>query len=158
MSVKKDLQKLVKEFKRQAKESTSRRNMRKLSLFVLRLIKERTRAGFGVKPSVREGGGRRFRFPPLSDSYIEQRERQSRRLSRFAFISKPNNTFTGRMLSDLRTTDLKSGGFSIGFKSRLSRKKAEFLAEMGREFLNLSAAEVRIIAEFYRQRVIDIEV
>lgn len=158
MTIQKDLRNLVRQFEKQAKKSVDRSAMRRLANFVLNLVKDRTRAGFGVKPSTREGGGRRFRLPPFSDSYIDQRLRQARRISRFGFISRPNNTFTGRMLSDLRVNAVSKGSFSLGFRSRESKRKAEFLAEMSREFMNLSAREVRLITDFYRKRILNIEI
>lgn len=153
MPINKDLKTINEKFKKELNRNISRRQMRELAKYVLSLVKERTRQGIGVTPT-----GRRFRLPPFEESYIEYRIRNSRRLSPFAFISKPNNTFSGKMLSDLRTNTLKKGGFSLGFKSRESRKKAEYLAEMGRDFMNLSRKEVGFIAEYFRERIIDIDI
>lgn len=157
MSVKAQLNKFFKKIEKELKKDFSKRGIQEAALFIVRLVRERTRQGFGVRQDRSGRPGRRFRLPDFSESYIEQRERFPR-LSPFAFIDSPNNTLTGKMLSDKKVSGVRKDGFSIGFKSRQSRLKAEYLAEMGREFLNLSQSEFDLLVDFFRKRVKSIRV
>ena len=142
----------MKEINKRLSKTTDRKNLREFANVLNRIIKDRTRAGFGVKPPRKaDSGGRRFKLPPFSDAYIEQRVRNARKLSKFASISRPNNTFTGQMLSDLRVNNISKDSFSIGFRSRKSRLKAEFLEIMGREFMHLSKKEIQILVKSYEK-------
>lgn len=149
MSIATQVNKRFAEIAKNLKKQNNKKNMQKLALLMLNIVKERTRAGYGVKnPGKSDATGKRFKFPRLSDSYIEQRIRNNRKLSRFAHISKPNNTFTGKMLSDMKANATNSA-FSLSFRSAKSREKAQFLEAMGREFMHLSKKEVSILVKAY---------
>lgn len=154
MTVKIDLKKFLKKLEKGLRRSVDRSEMRRLALRGLNLIKARTRAGFGV--NLNQGFlGSRFKLPPLSEEYIEQRVRRSSELSRFAFIDRPTNTFTGKMLSDFRVTSTSKGGFSLGFRTKDSRQKAEFLAKMGRNYIGFTKREFNLMIRFFEKEILN---
>ena len=135
-------------------ESTFKKLQEKRELLVLgneaiRIIKKRTRDGRGLaKP-----GGVPRPLKKLSKNYIKQRRRM--RLSPFTSPTKSNLTRSGRMLASLRTTIqgnrvvVKPTGVSReGIKNE---KIAEYVADQGRPFLNLSALETQKLLKEYQK-------
>ena len=150
MSIESQLKKRLSKVQANLQKANSKNNLKKLASLVVNLVKERTRSGYGVKAERSpDTPGARFRLPKLSDSYIEHRIRNSRKLSRYASISRANNTFTGQMLSSLRVQSVGKNSFSIGFRDRKAKQKAQYLNDMGREFMNLSKKEVSILIKAY---------
>lgn len=144
--------KFTDKIKNQLKVSISPQVMRKLSEFALSLIVKRSRLGFGVK----ENFGTRFKFPRLSDSYIQQRKR-FKGLSFTTSPSKSNITRTGQLLLSMKVTTVKAGQFTIEPTGKrrddplTNTELAEILATKNRTFNRLSQLEYNQLVRFYRK-------
>lgn len=147
-------------------DATNRDNTQKLMNEATRLVKVRTKLGFGVP----EPGAQRERLKPLSDSYIEQRANKARYftkndkvfripipggpsrhpdLSETTTPTKSNLTFTGEMLDSLRgfvtgpgKGVVKPTGARTDGSGLTNQQVANFVSEQGRPFLNLSNNEI----------------
>lgn len=154
MSIELDLKRFVTTIEKQLGKTVSRTEMKKIGQYTQALIVARTRAGYGVETSTK-GISRRFKLPPFSASYIDYRIRNNRKLSRFASLTKPNNTFSGNMLNDFKVTSVSDKSFVIGFRSKESQKKAEYLAEMGRNFVGLTKKDFDLMVDFYVKNILN---
>ena len=133
--------------------------MRLLGNYAPNLIRDRTRKGFGVP----HAGGSKEPLKALSANYIQWRQKNKRKLSKFAKPSKSNLTRTGRMLESLRVIETKNFGFTIaptgqskeGAKQRHctpSRKKVLKQKGIVKTFLYLSQEEINQCIKFYEKR------
>lgn len=153
MTASRDLSRLVKNIRTSVKKLNDKKTMRALGTEASRIVKKRTRRGFGV----RKTGGNQYRFPSLSVAYIERRKKK--RLSKFTSARKSNVTFTGRLLQSVKATTVRKGFVEIG-ASRVrpgglkNETLVEYLADMDREFLNLSKGEIVKLRRFYRRRLL----
>lgn len=156
MPARKQLTRIIKGVLRQFDANANKKTMRSLGAEAVRLLVARSRKGYGVSRM----GENQSKFPPLSKAYIKQRRR--RRLSRFTTPGKSNVTLTGKMLASVRTFQDKQGKVSIGPSGRRSdgpgnAKIAEYLAEGGREFMNLSASEITKLRVYYERKLLKIK-
>ena len=150
MSVKVDLQRIAKKIKLKVSQYTSKPTMAAIAIEAIRLIKERTRKGFGVRRS----GQSQYRFPALSQSYIEQRRRM--RLSPFTSAAKSNVTRTGRLVGGIRAS-IREGRAIIAptgnsREGTSNIKIAEYLLGQDRIFMNLSNTEIKKLKSFLKRR------
>ena len=121
--------------------------MKKLALQIAKEVKDRTRAGNGVKTE----GGQEGPLKQLSSSYVKQREGLAKngRLSSATSPGKSNLTQTGEMLDDIVgnvNATSNSITVSISFNSGENKKKAEYVSE-DRPFMNLSDKELAKIQQ-----------
>lgn len=131
----------------------SQRTTRAVAEEAIKIIVRRTRLGYGVA----ENYGTRYRLPPLSSSYIEQR-RRSRELSSTTAPRKSNLTFTGQMLESVSIIKINDrGNLSIEATGKRRQSKltnlqvARFNAANGRVFNKLSRLEFQQLIRFYRK-------
>lgn len=142
---------LVKKIEKELKSSVNKQEMVKLATFILNIIKERVRAGFGVK----QNGGNKFKFKPLSSAYKKQRSKES--LSPFTSPNKSNLTRKGRLIGGLRVFSrtgvaiIKPSGTSSNGES--NEKIAEFVSKV-RPFLNMSKDEIKQAIEFFEENIL----
>lgn len=115
---------------------TSKDSMQELGDEAAQLIKKRTRLGYGLDKQ----GGVKQKLKPLSESY--KRERKATGVASSTSPSKSNLTNTGAMLDNIGATASK-GKVTIGFDDKFQEQKAEWVAEGGRPFNNLSEAELK---------------
>jgi len=140
------------------RSQVAKQRMQLLANEALRLILERTRAGFGVKDS----GGRISKLKKLSPKYVAYRKRNRRLLSSTTSPETSNVTFTGQMLESLKVQQAANGRASIRapgkHKSGPSNEKIVlYLAGQGRVFLNLSKTEVDKLLYFYETRLVKLK-
>ena len=119
------------------KELTDKENLQKIGDEAVRLIKKRTKLGYGVS----EQNGTKTKLKPLSDAYKKSRKKDD--LSEDTTANKSNLTNSGKMLDDLKAMVKDSGSVEIGFEDVLSYMKANWVSDDGRKFNNLSAAEIK---------------
>ncbi len=129
------------------------------------LIKKRTRLGYGVS----EHGARKEKLKPLADSYKKQRRgeitfrkkdgytypikpREKPKLSSNTTAKRSNLTYSGEMLDDLHAKKTKTNTVEITFKTKESKKKAEYVSET-RPFNFLSSSEIKQIREKIQKRI-----
>lgn len=134
MSTEQDIKKMMRKLEK-IKEAMQD-DMLEVGESAVELIKKRTRLGFGVK----EHGANKKKFPKLSDSYKKARKRH--KPSGPTTPAKSNLTSSGDMLDDLEAKKKSDGNIKIGFSSKKSEDKAEWVSE-DRPFNNLSKAEVK---------------
>lgn len=145
--------KFIKDVEAKAKASGSSQSLKTLGAYALNLVKDRTRAGFGVpavaKPQEKLGA--------LSSRYI--RARRGMKLSRFTSPEKSNLTLTGSMLASLKVF---VGRFKLDIRPTGSDKKgvsnqdkANWQEDQGRIFLRLSDTEIAKVTEFYQTQILD---
>jgi hypothetical protein len=150
-----DLEKIFAKLKKNVKRSFSAREMNKIGNFIVEEIRSRSRAGYGVKTP----GGAEKKFKGLNAAYIKQRRRM--RLSSFTTPSTSNITRSGRLLAGLRYKT-KDGGARIE-PSGTSRegvdntKIAEYLADQGRPFMNLSKYQMDRLLKFIKKEIINLD-
>jgi hypothetical protein len=142
------IDKFVKKIGKELKTTINAKSMSLIGNEAIRLMKDRIRAGYGV----RRPKGVVERFKPLSPAYIKQRERI--RLSQYTSAGKSNVTRSGRMIASLRVARSNQGGVLIVPVG--NEEIARYVAEGGRVFNNLSMNEFTKLVRFYRQRLLRI--
>ena len=118
-----------------------------------KIIRRRTRLGFGVSKS----DSARFRLRALqSDSYKLMRKENSDQLSEFTAPNKSNLTLYGDMLDDLGVTkiNVRRESVLIGFAKKSSLDKATWNTDSGRPFNNLSTLEIKQLRR-YKDKELD---
>jgi hypothetical protein len=122
----------------------------------IRLIRVRTRLGYGVKAPGGQGSRYRLSTVRWSDRYALFRKSYPE-LSQFTRPTKHNLTLTGQMLDSLAILSQSSNETVIGpqgsrFDSdRTNDQIAQYQADAGRVFMNLSKNENNQLLRFYRQ-------
>lgn len=138
--------------------------LRPLAQFTIDIVVKRTRLGYGVDRQF----GVKKKLKPLSDKYIEHRERLKRSLrgrsgsrsitlSEFTSPSKSNLTLSGQMLASMRILKEEHQRITIGPSgkrtdtNRTNQQIANYQADQGRVFNRVSQLEFnQIIREFRR--------
>ena len=120
MGTKNDIDKMMKELDMAKKEVID--NFDEIGEEAVKLIKKRTRLGYGVK----DHGDKKFKLDKLSDSY--QKYRKSNKPKGPSTPKKSNLTYTGDMLDDLVSVDYGDRQ-SIEFKTSESEEKAEYVSK-----------------------------
>lgn len=124
--------------------------MRKLGAFVLVTIRERTR---GKGQGVRTPGGRASQLKRVTPEYAARRARMRNRHPQSARGTRSNLTATGALLDSMLLKRVSSTELFIGFRNRLSDRKAEGQEKQGRRFLVLSSTEI-IKARKYAAKIV----
>jgi hypothetical protein len=119
-------------------------SMRLLGEESIKIIRRRTRLGFGVA----RVEGSRFRLRPLSTRYVQKRSDSSEELSPYTKINRSNLTYSGEMLDEMDLKKLRQGSVIIGFSNNASLKKAEWNTDMGRPFNHMSKLEIKQLRRF----------
>lgn len=109
-----------------------------------RLIKKRTRLGFGVTGH----NAKKAKLDKLSAPYTAARKRK--KPPGPSSPSKSNLTYTGKMLDDLEARNAKAGNAEIGFKSPKSEEKAKWVSE-DRPFNFISKSEFKQLRKFIQE-------
>lgn len=153
MTAASDFTKFIKGVEADLKRSGDNASLKRLGQYALEIIRDRTRAGFGVPVQ----GGKQKRLPALSDSY--KKRRRGMKLSPFTKPSKSNLTLSGAMLASLRVSTRKyeviispSGNDAQGVSNQ---DKANWQEDLGRIFLRLSKDEMELITLFYQTEILD---
>lgn len=136
-------------------EVKSRRIQDALGIFVVDLIRKRTRLGYGIN----KNGGDKVRFPQLSDRYVDYRKKNRRELDPTTSAKKSNVTFSGQMLRSLGYR-IKGGNSGILIQVSGTRRDGsknedvalELLNKRDRRFIGLTRSEERQVARLYRQQ------
>lgn len=146
----------VNNVKKRLSLSINSKQMGIIARFVIDLIKERSRRGYGV----RDNGDKEQKFPKLSKEYIAKRKRS--RLSPFTTPSKSNITRTGKMLASLRYTT-KTGQALIrptGERNDSNLSNASLASivqtKLNRPFMYLSDKQLRELRRFISANIIKI--
>lgn len=137
----------------------SGRELRSVGEFAIKIISARTRRGFGV----RVAGGPQSRLKKLSTEYVAFRKRNRSKLDSTTTPGKSNLTFTGILLRSLKvvsvnaaTQDIKINANNVRRKGGVrNREIADFQAEQGRIFLNLSRSELLKVGDAYKKGLIE---
>lgn len=150
------LNKIIKKLEKQLDVSIAKKEMQALGEFTLSIIVKRTRLGYGVKTNL----GAKKRLLPLSDRYKKFR-RTFTNLSDTTAPSKSNLTLTGQMLESMSVERVEPGSLVIrptgSGRGRPSNIKiAQYQAEQGRIFNNLSKLEYQQVLRYYRKRFGDL--
>lgn len=152
MTFKSDFAKFIKGVEQDAKQAGSASALKQLGNYALRLIRDRTRDGFGVK----KVGGPEKELKKLSPRYIKAR--RGMKLSQFTSPSTSNLTLTGAMLASLRvfTKNFQITIHPTGSdrKGISNQKKADWNEEKGRVFLRLSDTEIKAVTDFYNNEIL----
>ena len=141
--------KFIRNLRRGIGKSFSKRKMRQLGKIAIERIQKRTRRGYGV---ARTGQNQR-RLKPLSDSYIDHRRRNRRRLDKTTSPRKSNLTFTGRLLRSMVIKQVSNRKVTWGPKANrragdgglTNEELGIIVTEMGRPFNNLSKQDIKAI-------------
>lgn len=155
-SVKTQVDKFTSKIQRLLKEAKSSKVIQPVAEEMIKIIVKRTRLGYGVGKEL----GSRERLKRLSPRYVIARSR-SRKLSATTSPNKSNLTFTGQMLESVRVIRPKNGKIVIGPQGSRSdgkenQKIAQYNADRGRVFMNLSQLEFNQILRFYRLKFTDL--
>lgn len=132
----------------------NKRLLTQVGRIAARLIKRRTRNGFGVS----QPGANAERLKRLSQAYVSFRS-NSRDLSSETTPGKSNLTFTGVLLNSLRVVKADSQKREVTVDASRRRRRggltnekvAEFVSEQGREFLNLSRREITQVTRSFNR-------
>jgi len=141
------------------KRALSNRELRAIGKFAIDIIAKRTRNGFGVK----QAGGPQTRLKKLSSTYIDYRKANRRKLDPTTTPGKSNLTFTGILLRSLRVVNVNEAQQTLAINANNVKRKggvrnreiADFQAEQGRIFLNLSRSELLKIGQAYKKGLIE---
>ena len=155
MTIKRDVFNFTKRVEREVKSSVNKRVLTELGRLAIKLIQKRTRRGLGLV----ENGRRPKKFRGLTEAYIAQRRRSKDLNRRLTSPAKSNLTFTGALVDSIRIVSLNENTKTIEIDANKRRRKggvtneqiAEWLADDGREFLNLSAREQREIVDQFNR-------
>lgn len=158
-----NIKQVLDDIKKKLKKTGGKQPMRLLGNYALNLIRDRTRKGFGVP----HAGGSKEPLKALSANYIQWRQKNKRKLSKFAKPSKSNLTRTGRMLESLRVIETKNFGFTIAptgqSKEGVPNEDIARHHEKGiktkkgivkRPFLYLSQEEINQCIKFYEKEIL----
>lgn len=152
MAAKDDINKIAANLEKQLKKSVSANELKQLGQFVLEMIKDRVRKGFGVP----KDGANQKKFKPLSAAYKEQRKRL--KLSSFTSPSKSNLTRFGRLIGGLKVTT-RTGSVLIEptGTSREGTSNADIAqyVSKARPFLNLSKDENLRMVKFFEEKILN---
>ena len=156
MAARDDIRRITRDIDRLLDDAEKPSILRQLGVFAVRMIRERTRGGKGVK----RPGGNITRLKRLSRSYIKHRKQNARKLDRTTSPGKSNLTFTGQMLRSLKVRTVRKGQMVIGPSGRRNDGKtneqvALWVQEQGRPFLFLGRAEQRKLVSFYNENFAD---
>jgi hypothetical protein len=159
MSLKAEAQmkRFVNSVKKRLSLSINAKQMGVIARYVVELIKERSRRGYGVASL----GGQESRFPKLTKEYIKQRKRS--RLSPFTSPGKSNITRTGKLLASIRYTTKTGSAIIEPVGSRndsnwTNRQLADHLqTKMNRPFMTLSAKQLRDLTKFIETNIIELK-
>lgn len=138
------------------KEVRKKDNMKGLGTFMADLIRKRTRLGYGVEVT----GGPRKPLDALNDKYKLLRAKLD--LSSETTPGRSNLTRSGQLLDSIQVTSFKEGEVSVGPKGNrtdggpTNEKLAEYVAEQGRPFNNLSGPEIKQVQQEAAKVVRDI--
>jgi Fe-S cluster assembly ATPase SufC len=104
------------------------------------IIKDRTRAGFGV--SKQQGAKKRLK--KLSPAYVKQLRREGLRIA-------SRLTHTGEMLDSIKASKGK-----VTLEGTRNQELAGYAEKKGRPFLHLSSSEYKRVVEYVRKNLIKI--
>ena len=140
-----DLRSVVNSLQKQFSRPLTKRELREVGDLSAEAIFNRTKKGLGVKLT----GGNPSRLKRLSEQYVRFR-RGFRSLASDTSPSKSNLTLTGQMLASVQTTKVRQGTKGkalvlVSTKGRANINKAEWQADQGRIFMNLSKKELKEI-------------
>lgn len=145
------MERIVAELKAAVNDARRPDVFRHLGQLSIKLIVRRTRLGYGVPDHLAS----KRRFTPLKDNYVKQRKKS--RLSSLTSPKKSNLTRTGQMLDSMKILRQTSNSVIIGpsgtrSDSRSSNSEiAQYNADRGRVFLNLSDLEYAQVFREYRR-------
>lgn len=127
-------------------ELESPRNMRKYAEEAARIVKVRTRLGYGVD---REGGQKK-KLKALSDSYVEQRKKS--KLHSETTPKRSNLTRSGQLLDSYGPTKVARGEAFVGpggsrNDGKTNEEIAQYVSDQGRAFNNFSRLEAKQISD-----------
>lgn len=141
------------------RRALNRKELTQLARLAIKQIAKRTRAGFGVA----EARGNAKRLKKLSSAYIEYRKRSSKLNTALTSPGKSNLTFTGQLIDSLVVREVDVEKQKVFINANRRRRKggttneevAEFVAQQGRAFLNLSRNEVTKISRAYKNSLVN---
>ena len=153
MTAQADLQRVIGSLQQRFSRPLNTRELRTIGDLASEAIFRRTKGGRGVKVT----GGNRFPLKKLSSQYIDFRK-SFKNLSSDTSPSKSNLTLTGQMLASVRTGKVKKGtrgkaSIDVSPSGVFNKKKAEWNADRGRTFMNLSKVELRDINEYITKAI-----
>jgi hypothetical protein len=157
MSAKNDLTRFIDKLRGSITQAASINQTRSLGIEAIRIIRVRTRLGYGV-PEQFENRKRLAAF--TSEKYVFQR-RTDPRLSADTTPTKSNLTYTGQLLDSLAILGINAHGCRIGPSGgrddgQTNERVARSVAARGRVFLNLSKLEATQLKRFYRRNFGDV--
>jgi hypothetical protein len=126
----------------------NRRLQEEIGRIVSERVKTRTRLGKGVN----EDGAAPVKLKVLSDAYKRRRKAEKNQLHAETTPSKSNLTFTGDMLDNIKYR-IEGDKIIIYIEGDLNNKKAQWVTEGGRAFMNLSKPEQVEIIRLIRERI-----
>lgn len=157
-----DVDKFFKQIKVTLEKATNEKTLRILGNEAVRLIKLRTRLGYGVS----QVGGKRQRLTKLKESYKKVRKDNRGELSSETRPGKSNLTFSGQLLDSMKVIKIRNRQVIVGPQGRrksilgqkriLNQDLARFVTEKGRPFMPLSDLEIKKLDRFYRNRFGDL--
>jgi hypothetical protein len=159
MSLKPEAQmkKFVNSVKKRLSLAISAKQMGLIARFIVQMIKERSRRGYGVQSL----GAQEQRFPKLTPEYIKQRKRS--RLSPFTSPGKSNITRSGKLLASIRYTTKTGSAIIEPIGSRNdsnwnNRQLADHLqTKMNRPFMTLSNKQLKELTKFVETNIIKLK-
>jgi hypothetical protein len=133
-----------KEVKKLLKKVTNKKAMIEYGKLAIGAIVHRTRnKGQGLKKS----GGTPSKLKQVTVKYADQRRRMKDKHPSAATGRKSNLTLTGEMLDSLVVIDSKNKEVELGWFDEKQEAKAAGNESRGREFLNLSTKEIKLISK-----------
>lgn len=158
MTAKRDIDKFTNRLTLAIKRALNTGELNAIAKIAISIISKRTRAGFGVK----NAGQNATRLKKLSGTYVEFRKKSKDLNRALTTPGKSNLTFTGKLLESLTVKQVNVAEQKVFIGGNRRRRKggatnedvAGFVAEQGREFLNLSRREIDKIAVAYRRNLV----
>ena len=158
-----DMKRIFRILKRNMDAALSDKEMKKLGEMAAKMIKVRTRLGFGIVGSGRNI--RRKKLKGLAQSTIDRRAKA--KLNGETTPKRSNLTFTGQLINSLKVTSVSNGKVTINATGSRSDAKIdnEELAEIHetggprlprRRFLDLTVPEEKKLNRFYRKNLGDL--
>lgn len=176
MSVKVDVKRFTDKIEKLLGESVSARLMRPVAQELAKIIVKRTRLGYGVSSDLAEKSKLKASGPggKFTPKYLLRRIR-ARAKGELASTTTPNKlnlTFTGQLLESIKVIKAEDGQIIIGptgtrkpdnggkkkkkKKTKTNEEIAQYNADAGRIFLNVSRLEFQQILRFYRREFTDL--
>jgi len=127
--------------------------MRAIGVEASRLIKVRTRLGYGVSSN----GKQRKKLKKLSDNYLIFRAKHRDELDSETSPERSNLTFTGQLLNSMKVKKAKKGSVIIGPSGKRSGERltndelGQHVEDAGRPFNYLSNLETKQVERFARK-------